>query len=125
MNSAQQMQHLLGKKHRSMLKWLASGCLIDISMIEQTAEASTGMSLRKLTHAICSDIYTFRNDGNFIEKILIILIVLLKTLIVGIHSNRLAEAVLMSTHNLCYRTKIRKTVNPCIPQVFYIKLGFK
>ena len=31
-----------------------------------------------------------------------------KTLIVGTHYNRLAEAVLMSTHNLSYSPKIRK-----------------
>ena len=33
---------------------------------------------------------------------------LLKTLIVGTRLNRLTEAVLTSTHNLCFRAKIRK-----------------
>ena len=47
---------------------------------------------------------------NFVGKILIFLIVLLKTLIVGTHKNRIAEAVLMSTHNLCSGSKIRKVV---------------
>ena len=36
-----------------------------------------------------------------------------------------AEAVLTSTHNLCFRAKIRKISNPCIPQVCCIKVGFK
>ena len=46
----------------------------------------------------------------------------LKTLIVGTH---LIEAVLMSTHNLCFRAKIRNNVYPCKRQFFYIKLGCK
>ena len=35
------------------------------------------------------------------------------------------EAVLMSTHNLCFRAKIRKNVYPCTPQFHYIKVGCK
>ena len=31
----------------------------------------------------------------------------------------------MSTHNLCFGAKIRKIGNPCIPQFYYIKVGFK
>ena len=31
----------------------------------------------------------------------------------------------MSTHNLCFRAKIRKTVYPCKPQFNYIKVGCK
>ena len=34
------------------------------------------------------------------------------------------EAVLMSTHNLCFRAKIRKKY-PCTPQFHYIKVGCK
>ena len=34
--------------------------------------------------------------------------------------NRLGEAVLTSTHNLCFGAK-----KPCKPQFFYIKVGFK
>ena len=45
---------------------------------------------------------------NFIRKILIFSIFLLKTLIVGTHWNHLAEAVLTSTNNLCFGSKIRK-----------------
>ena len=41
---------------------------------------------------------------------------LLKTLI---------EAVLTSTHNLCFRAEIRKNVYPCKPQFYYIKVGCK
>ena len=35
------------------------------------------------------------------------------------------EAVLTSTHNLCFRAKIRKNVYPCKPQFNYIKVGCK
>ena len=31
----------------------------------------------------------------------------------------------MSTHNLCFRAKIRKDVYPCTPQFHYIKVGCK
>ena len=37
----------------------------------------------------------------------------------------LFEAVLTSTHNLCFKVKIRKNVYPCKPQVYYIKVGCK
>ena len=50
---------------------------------------------------------------------------LLKTLIVGVRENHLSEAVLMSTHNLCFRAKIRKKVYPCKPQFYYIQTGCK
>ena len=33
------------------------------------------------------------------------------------------EAVLTSTHNLCFRAKIRKNVYPCKPQFCNIKVG--
>ena len=35
-----------------------------------------------------------------------------------------SPAVLTSTHNLCFRTKI-KNVYPCKPQFYYIKVGCK
>ena len=35
------------------------------------------------------------------------------------------EAVLTSTHNLCFRAKIRKNVYPCKPHFYYIKEGCK
>ena len=37
----------------------------------------------------------------------------------------LNEAVLTSTHNLCFRAIIRKHVNPCKPQFYHIKVGCK
>ena len=37
----------------------------------------------------------------------------------------LAEAVLLSTHYLCFGAKITKIGIPCIPQFCYIKVGFK
>ena len=35
------------------------------------------------------------------------------------------EAVLTSTHNLCFRAKIRRNVYPGKPQFYYIKVGCK
>ena len=35
------------------------------------------------------------------------------------------EAVLTSTHNLCFGAKINKRLYPCKPQFFYIKVGCK
>ena len=43
----------------------------------------------------------------------------------GTRLNRLIVAVIMSTHNLCLRAKIRKNVYPCKPQFYYIKVGCK
>ena len=43
----------------------------------------------------------------------------------GTRENRLGEAVLTSTHNLCFRAKIRKHEYPCKPQFYYIKVGWK
>ena len=31
----------------------------------------------------------------------------------------------MSTHNLCFRAKIRKNVYPCTPQFYYTQVGCK
>ena len=36
-----------------------------------------------------------------------------------------SEAVLTSTHNLCFRAKVRKNEYPCKPQFYYIKVGCK
>ena len=60
----------------------------------------------------------------FSRKVLIFFLVLLKTKILGIRQNRLIEAVLTSTQNLCVGAKIRKKVYPCKLQFFYIKVGF-
>ena len=43
----------------------------------------------------------------------------------GTRQNRLGEAVLTCTHNLCFGAKIRKIGIPGIPQFFYIKVGLK
>ena len=37
----------------------------------------------------------------------------------------MSEAVLTSTHNLCFEAKIRKNIYPCKPQFYYIKVGCK
>ena len=60
---------------------------------------------------------------NFIGIILIFFLFLLKHRL-WVHV-RTASAVLTSTHNLCFGAKIRKKVYPCIPQFYYIKVGFK
>ena len=31
----------------------------------------------------------------------------------------------MSTHNICFRAKIRKNKYPCKPQYYYVKVGCK
>ena len=67
--------------------------------------------------------YGCKNDHFQIKKIVFCFVFfLLKTLIVGTGWNRLSEAVLTSTHNLCFRAKIRKE---CKPQFCYIKVGCK
>ena len=52
---------------------------------------------------------------NFQMKNYNIFLILLKTLIVGTHKNRLIEAVLMSSHNQCFRANIRKIYTPVNP----------
>ena len=55
-----------------------------------------------------------------LEKNDIFLIILLKTLIVGTRQIRLGEAVLTSTHNLCFGPKIRKIGTPLhTPDLLY------
>ena len=44
----------------------------------------------------------------------------------GTRKNRLTEAVLTSTHDLCFRAKIRKNIyTPVNPIFYYIKVGCK
>ena len=52
-------------------------------------------------------------------------IFLLKTEIVGTRLNRLGKAVLMSTHNLFFFSKIRKIVYTCKPTFYCIKVWFE
>ena len=54
---------------------------------------------------------------------MIFFLFLLKTLIVGTRYNRLGEAVLMSTHNLCFGAKIRKIGIPLHTPVLLYKSG--
>ena len=56
---------------------------------------------------------------------MIFLIFMLKTLIVGTRYNRLAEAVLTSTHKLCFDQKIRKIGIPLHTPCFLYKIGYK
>ena len=43
----------------------------------------------------------------------------------GTRQNRIIEAVLTSTHDLCFGAKVRKNVYPCKSQFYYIKVGCK
>ena len=62
-------------------------------------------------------------NDNF-QLIFSIFIFLLKTYIVVSRYNRHIDAVLTSTHNICFRAKIKKNnVYPCKPQFYYIKVG--
>ena len=73
-------------------------------------------TLRKYAYSNTLKILPPKN-GNFShKKFRHFFIFLLKTLIVGTSLNRLGEAFLTSTHNLCFGAKIRKImytpVNP-------------
>ena len=59
----------------------------------------------------------------FSRLMLIFFLFLLKTEIVGTRENRLAEAVLTSTHNLCFGAKIRKIGVPLHTPVLLYKSG--
>ena len=56
----------------------------------------------------------------FKGKIVMFFSFLLKTLIVGTRSNRLSKAVLTTTHNLCFGTKIRKKMYTLVNPSFTI-----
>ena len=45
-----------------------------------------------------------------------------KKLIVGTRWNRLSEAVLANTHNLCFRAKVRKT-RKCVSETLWPQLN--
>ena len=64
-----------------------------------------------------TEIFSAVKIKNFIGKISTFLIFLLKTLIVG------TEAVLTSTHNLCFGSKIRKNRYTPITPTFTIEMG--
>ena len=83
-------------------------------------------SLRKQAYSNILKIFPPKNE-NFQIKILIFfsyfcskhrLWVLVRTASPG-------EAVLTSTHNLCFEQKLENNVYPCKPQFYYIKVGFK
>ena len=63
-------------------------------------------------------IFKFVKFENFQKKIFDIFLIFAQNIDCG-------EAVLTSTHNLCFRAKIRKIDIPLIPQFCYIKVGFK
>ena len=63
-----------------------------------------------------------KND-NFKMKLMIFFLISLKTYIVNTCKKQLFEAVLWSTHDICFITKIRKLMPyPCKPQFFYMSL---
>ena len=63
--------------------------------------------------------FTTKN-WNFSDKNSDIFIFLLKTYYIGTRKNRLAEAVLTSTHNLCFREEIKKITYTPVNQSFVI-----
>ena len=66
-----------------------------------------------------------KND-NFQMKVFNIFIIFAQNIDCGYTLEpRLNEAVLTSTHNLCFGAKIRNNIYPCKPQVYYIKVGCK
>ena len=67
--------------------------------------------------------FSENRNKNKVEKMIVFLI-LLKTLIVGTRKNRVGEAVLTSTHNVCFGSRKRKIEYPCKPQLNYIKMRF-
>ena len=64
-------------------------------------EGCDSCSLRKHAYSNILKILPPKNE-NFQRKILIVFVFLLKTKIVGTRYNRLGEAVLTSTHKLCF-----------------------
>ena len=71
------------------------------------------------------EIFKVVENEIFCTKILIFFLFVFKTLIVGTRQNRLAEAVLTCTHNLCFGAKIRKIGIPLHTPVYYIKVEYK
>ena len=90
-----------------------------LSIWMDSFEQSIQMTVRKLNDITktcpCNiqRIFWLWKMKNFRRKIWIFFFILLN------------EAVLMSTHNLCFGSKIRKKVYPCIPQFYYIKVGYR
>ena len=67
-------------------------------------------------------LHSCKND-NFQMKIVIFFLIFAQNIDCGY---TLEEVVLTSTHDLCFRAKIRKkNVYPCKPQFYYIKVGCK
>ena len=62
--------------------------------------------------------------NSFQIKILIFFYISAQNVDCGIRLNRLAEAVLTSTHNLFWSRNKKTNVYPCKPQFYYIKVGF-
>ena len=85
-------------------------------------------TLRKLAHAIYRDFFSVAKMEKFTGKQLIFLLFLHKTYIVGTSENRLieAEAVLTSTHDACFGSKIRQLGIPLqTPILLYKKWGLR
>ena len=72
---------------------------------------------------LCIIIFRDVKIENFLLKIFDIFKILLKTLIVCTCYNRLVEAVLTHTHNLCFEAKIRKVGIPLNTPVLLYKNG--
>ena len=111
---------------KGLPKLLVSFLGLLVILISFSSSLSTDnefICIMKTCHAIHREFFQKPKLKNFIGKILIFLIFLLKTMIEGTHQNRLAEAVLTSTHNLCFGSKIRKIGIPLQTHVFLMPIN--
>ena len=72
----------------------------------------------------CTEIFLDLKIENFQLKNFDIFLVFAQNIDCG-YTNRFAEAVLTSTHNLCFGAKIRKIGIPLHTQFYYIKVRFE
>ena len=97
-----------------------SPLLMQNSLFKTHFSSSNGFyTLRKHAHAIYSNFHGCKNDNLHMKKFDIFLI-----FAQNIDCGYMLD-VLTSTHNQCFRAKIRKNVYPCKPQFYYIKVGCK
>ena len=77
-------------------------------------------TLRKLAHGISRYFFSCKNIKSHLKKF-----DSFNMLAQNFVGACLAEAVLMSTHNLCFGSQIRKIGIPCNPQFYNVKVGYE
>ena len=82
-------------------------------------------SLRKHAYVLYEVIFHGCKNDNFQLKNFAYFHIFAQNMDCGYKLEHLTEAVLTSTHNLCFRANISKNEYPCKPQFFYIKVGCK